>query len=392
MLSARSNSQSKSTYRSVKTSTILGIGILLVASACGGGDSDSGGSDSETTGALSGVCPETIVIQTDWFPESEHGALYELIGDDYSVDTDKKSVKGSLIDSDGNDTGVDIEVRTGGPAIGYSPVSSTMATDTSITMGYVSTDDAAFNYDTIQTLAVVAPLEINPQIIMWDPETYPDVETIADLGEAGITLNVFGGGSFLEVFVAEGVLDEAQIDESYDGSPAKFIAEGGKIAQQGFASAEPYQYKNEFTDWGKDVEYQLIHDAGFEIYAAPLAIRAEDKDELSDCLKAFVPMVQQSAIDFIEDGAAARAMIIDAVEKFADFWVYGEGVAEYSTQTMKDLGLVGNGADSTLGNFDFDRANKVLQQMKTAGLDVPEGLSAEDIYTNEFIDPSIGIG
>lgn len=392
MLSARSNSQSKSTYRSVKTSTILGIGILLVASACGGGDSDSGGSDSETTGALSGVCPETIVIQTDWFPESEHGALYELIGDDYSVDTDKKSVKGSLIDSDGNDTGVDIEVRTGGPAIGYSPVSSTMATDTSITMGYVSTDDAAFNYDTIQTLAVVAPLEINPQIIMWDPETYPDVKTIADLGEAGITLNVFGGGSFLEVFVAEGVLDEAQIDESYDGSPAKFIAEGGKIAQQGFASAEPYQYKNEFTDWGKDVEYQLIHDAGFEIYAAPLAIRAEDKDELSDCLKAFVPMVQQSAIDFIEDGAAARAMIIDAVEKFADFWVYGEGVAEYSTQTMKDLGLVGNGADSTLGNFDFDRANKVLQQMKTAGLDVPEGLSAEDIYTNEFIDPSIGIG
>ena len=378
--------------RSTRSLASLAIGLAMVASACGGGDSGADGSDSGTTGSLSGLCPETIVIQTDWFPESEHGALYELIGDDYTVDTDKKSVKGSLIDSDGNDTGVDIEVRTGGPAIGYSPVSSTMATDTSITMGYVSTDDAAFNFDTIQTLAVVAPLEINPQIIMWDPGTYPDVETIADLGEAGVTLNVFGGGSFLEVFVAEGVLDEAQIDESYDGSPARFISEGGKIAQQGFASAEPYQYENEFTDWGKPVEYQLIHDAGFEVYAAPLAIRAEDKDELSECLTAFVPMVQQSAIDFIEDGARARAMIIDAVEKFADFWVYGEGVAEYSTQTMKELGLVGNGADSTLGNFDFDRANKVLEQMKNAGLDVPEDLSAEDIYTNEFIDPNIGIG
>jgi hypothetical protein len=368
----------------------VGLATAVFLAACGSDDSGSTSSAGNAEGALSGVCPDTIVIQTDWFPESEHGALYQLVGDDYTVDTDKKVVKGSLVDSDGTDMGVDIEVRTGGPAIGYSPVSSTMATDTSITLGYISTDDGAFNFDTIPTLAVVAPLEINPQIIMWDPETYPDVETIADLGETGITLNVFAGGSFLQVFVAEGILSESQIDGSYDGSPARFISEGGQIAQQGFASAEPYQYKNEFTDWGKDVAYQLIHDAGFEIYAAPLAIRAEDKEELSDCLKVFVPMVQQAAIDFINDGARATAMIIDAVSKFNDFWVYGEGVANYSTQTQKELGLVGNGPDATLGNFDFDRVDRMLDKMRAAGLEVPEDLAAEDLYTNEFIDPSIG--
>jgi hypothetical protein len=313
------------------------------------------------------------------------------MGDDYVVDVDKKTVKGSLIDSNGTDTGVDIEIRTGGPAIGYSPVSSTMATDPSITMGYVLTDDAAFGYDTIETLAVVAPLEINPQIIMWDPETYPDIETIADLGEAGITINAFGGASYLQVFIGEGVVSEGQVDESYDGSPARFIAEGGKIAQQGFASAEPYQYKNEFTDWGKDVSYQLIHDAGFEIYAAPLTIRAEEKDELSACLTEFVPLVQRAAIDFIENGSRAVAIIIDTVEKFNDFWVYSEGVANYSIATMKELGLVGNGSDTTLGNFDFDRANGVLDKMRAAGLDIPADLKAEDIYTNEFIDMTIGM-
>jgi len=369
----------------------VGLATAVLLAACGSDDSGSGGSTEGAEGALSGVCPETIVIQTDWFPQSEHGALYQLVGDDYIVDTDKKIVKGSLIDSDGTDMGVDIEVRTGGPAIGYSAVSSTMATDTSITLGYISTDDGAFNFDTIPTLAVVAPLEINPQIIMWDPQTYPDVESIADLGEAGITLNVFAGGSFLQVFVAEGILAETQIDGSYDGSPARFISEGGKIAQQGFASAEPYQYENEFTDWGKEVSYQLIHDAGFEIYAAPLAIRAEDKEELSDCLKVFVPMVQQSAIDFITDGARATAMIIDVVEKFNDFWVYGEGVANYSSQTQKELGLVGNGPDATLGNFDLDRVTRMLDKMRAAGLEVSEDLTAEDLYTNEFIDPSIGL-
>jgi hypothetical protein len=314
-----------------------------------------------------------------------------MLGEDYSVDVAKKIVSGTLIDSSGNDTGITLEVRTGGPAIGYQAVSATMATDESITMGYAATDDQAFIYDEIPLLAVVAPLEINPQMIMWDPETYPDVETIADLGEQGVTLNVFAGGTFLEVFKAEGVVSEDQIDPSYDGTPSRFIPAGGEIAQQGFASAEPWQYKNEFTDWGKDVKYQLIHDAGFEIYAATLAIRQADKEALSDCLKLFVPIVQQAAIDFVNSPDRANAIIIDAVEQYADSWVYGEGVAAYSVETQKELGLVGNGPNDTLGDFDFDRANAALQKMKDAGLDVPADLTAEDMYTNEFINPEIGL-
>lgn len=375
-----------------KRSAVIAVSLSIVAlSSCGGNDSNANNGTEATEGTLSGACPKTIVIQTDWFPESEYGALYQLVGSDYRVDTNKKVVKGSLIDSDGADTGVDIEIRTGGPAIGYSPVSTLMATDDSITMGYVSTDDAAFHYDSVKTLAVVAPLEINPQIIMWDPITYPDVKSIADLGKQDITINVFGGGSFLKVFVAEGILKQNQLDESYDGSPSRFIAENGKIAQQGFASSEPYLYKNEFSQWGKDVAFQLIHDAGFEIYSQPLAIRAEEKESLSECLKLFVPMVQQAAIDFINDASRANAIIIDAVAKYNDFWVYGDGVAEYSTETLKRLGLVGNGPDNVLGNFDFDRANEAIRKMKEAGLDVPADLRAEDIYTNEFIDSTIGI-
>ena len=367
---------------------LVAVGAL---SACGGDDDGGSSGASGGEGVLSGVCPETIAIQTDWFPEAEHGALYQMLGDDYSVDIEKKIVSGTLVDSAGKDTGVTLEVRTGGPAIGFQPVSATMAADDSITLGYASTDDQAFSYDEIPLLSVVAPIEINPQIIMWDPETYPDVKTIADLGKEGITLNVFAGGTYLEVFKAEGVVSEDQIDPSYDGSPTRFISEGGKIAQQGFASAEPWQYKNEFKEWGKDVAYQLIHDAGFQIYAASLAIRAADKDKLSDCLKLFVPIVQQAAVDFVNSPDRANAIIVDAVAKYADFWVYGEGVAKYSVETQKKLGLTGNGPDKTLGNFDMDRANKALQQMKDAGLKVPADLKAEDLYTNEFINPDIGL-
>lgn len=367
----------------------MALGLVAIA-ACGGDDS-SAPSDTGATGALSGVCPAQIVIQTDWFPEAEHGTVYQLLGDDYRIDADTKRVTGSLIDSDGTDTGVDVQIRAGGPAIGGTRVAEAMATDSDITLGFVNTDSAAFNYDTIATLAVVGTLEKNPQMIMWDPATYPDVTSIADLGRQGITINVFSAGSFLDVFVATGVLERSQLDPSYDGSPARFISEGGRIAQQGFASAEPYLYEKTFTEWGRPVEYQLIHDAGFQIYAQPLAIRAADKDALSECLKKFVPLVQRASVAYLEDGSRANRIIVEAVEQYDTFWVYEQGVADFSTNVQRELGLVGNGDDGTIDNFDLDRVNRVLEQLREADLDIPADIRADDLYTNEFIDPSIGI-
>ncbi|MFZ2441605.1 MAG: hypothetical protein WAW51_04560 [Ilumatobacteraceae bacterium] len=42
----------------------------------------------EAGGALAGICPETVIIQTDWMPEAEHGFLYNLVGDGYEMDAD----------------------------------------------------------------------------------------------------------------------------------------------------------------------------------------------------------------------------------------------------------------------------------------------------------------
>lgn len=349
----------------------------------------------ETTGAetmgLADVCPNPIVIQTDWFPEAEHGGSYELIGDDYTVDIENQTVTGSMV-SGGVDTGVDVQIRTGGPAIGFQPVSTQMYTDTEITFGFVSTDETAAFADDAPTVAVLAPLEKNPQIIMWDPDTYPDVETIADLGEQGVTVNVFAGGTFPEVFVSLGILSADQVDPSYDGSPSAFIAADGALAQQGFASAEPYNYENVFEEWMKPVAYELIHDAGFQVYSQAIAIRADELETLSPCLEQVVPIMQQAAVDYANDPARVNAMVIDAVTQFDDFWVYDEGVANYSVETQVELGLVGNGPDSTLGNMEPERVQSVIDQMTDAGMDVMEGLTAEDISTNEFIDESIGLG
>ncbi len=340
---------------------------------------------------LSGVCPSPLVVQTDWFPESEHGAMYELVGDDYIVDVDNKVVRGSMV-LGGTDLGIEWEVRTGGPAIGFSPVSQHMAVDEGIHLGYASTDQQVNHWDVAPLMSVVAPLERNPQMIMWDPETYPDVNSIADLGAQGITINVFGGGTFSEVFVAQGIWSADQVDPSYEGNPSRFVGAGGSIAQQGFASSEVYTYEHVYEQWGKPVAFQLLHDAGFQIYSQTIGVRPGDLEDLRPCLEKLVPIIQQAAVDFNNSPDRANAIIVDAVLKYEDFWVYPPDLAEFSHSAKREFGLVGDGGDGIVGNMVPERIAKVLDDMRAAGMDIDPGLTADQLFTNEFIDESIGHG
>jgi hypothetical protein len=144
----------------------LGLPPPLAAS-CGGNGDEGGSKPSGTTAptdasvSLAGTCPDTIVVQTDWDPESEYGVYYHMLGPNPDIDTDHKRVTAPLV-SGGKDTGVKLEVRLGGPSIGFEPVSSQMYKDTSITLGQVSTDEAIRFSAKQATQAVVAPMETSP--------------------------------------------------------------------------------------------------------------------------------------------------------------------------------------------------------------------------------------
>ncbi|SDO55159.1 hypothetical protein SAMN05660199_02138 [Klenkia soli] len=387
--------------RITRTTSALAATALLALSlaACGSDDGDSaaaapsgevGSNDLAAAG-----CPSNIVVQTDWNPEAEHGGLYESLGDDYVVDASNKSVSGTLIDGNGDSTGVTLEIRAGGPAIGFQTVTAQMYSDTDIDLGYIATDEAIQNSADQPTTAVLAPLEKSPTMIMWDPATYPDVKGIADLKAAGTTVRYFDGSAYMAYLTGAGILDADQVDGSYDGTPAGFVAAGGEVAQQGFASAEPYIYKNEVADWGKDVDYQLVYDAGFQPYQSSISVRSDDLDGMSDCLTALVPLMQQADVDYLADPARATGIILDLVDQYDTGWVYSQGVADYSVQTQQELGLVGNGPDDTHGNFDTDRVDTLIEQttpiFDEQGTPPKEGLTADDLVTNQFIDDSIGV-
>jgi hypothetical protein len=387
---------------------VIPLAGLVLLAACGSSSKTSassttaaattvaGGSAVGGKDSLKGVCPDTVVIQTDWNPEGEHGHLYQMVGAGYTVNADKKSVAGPLVDSKGNDTGVKIEVRSGGPAIGFQTVSAQMYLDDKITLGYVYTDEGVQFSKTQPTTEVFAPFQKNPQMIMWDPATYPDVKTIADLKAKNAKILYFGGAAYMEDYlVPTGVLNKDQTDGSYDGKPANFVTSGGKVAQQGFASAEPYIYQNEIKEWGKPVAFQLIHDTGYPIYSQAISVRTGDLTKLSPCLTKLVPIMQQASVDYMTNPATANKLILELVQKYNNGWVYSQGVADFAVKQMKDLGLVANGPDGVLGSMEAARIQKIIDIVAPAvnktGKPTKDGLKPADMMTNQFINKTIGL-
>lgn len=377
---------------------------LLALTACSGNAADQAAAPAASA-AAGGVdlkaagCPATVVVQTDWVPESEHGHLYELLGSGYSVDPAKKSVTGPLV-AGGRPTGVNIEIRAGGPAINYSTVGAQMAQDDSITMGYIGTDANIQNSKEFSYTAVFAPLDVSPFMLQWDPATYPAVTDFkslnAALSKSGGKVRYFGASSpYIDYMVSAGYLSKGNLDGSYDGSPAGFVTAGGKDAQQGFASAEPYIYQNEVAAWKKPVKYELVKDTGWTPYTSAVSVRTGDLTKLDGCLKKLVPVLQQAEVDFVKDPSRTITTILDLTKRYDLGVPYSKGVATYSVKTMKALKLIGNGENSTIGDFDeqrsaafFTKAVRTFTGLKKAP---KPGLKATDIYTNRYIDPSIGL-
>ncbi|MEV0245470.1 ABC transporter substrate-binding protein [Nocardia sp. NPDC050712] len=383
--------------RALKAAAVaLATALLGAAAGC------SGSTDSAALSGFDGpigsvnlreVCPAKIVVQSGWNPESEFGYLYNLISRHPTIDAGSKSTSGPLF-AQGEYTGVDLEIRAGGPAIGFQPVMSRMYQDRDIMLGFVDTEQAISTFGATPITSVFAPLEKSPQMIMWDPQTYPQVKTIADLKAANAKVLYFQGEAYMNYLVGAGILGKDQVDSSYDGTPSFFVAAGGKAAQQGFASTEPYVYEHQVQSWNKPVAYQLINDAGFPTYKSTLAVRSGDLTQQSACLKKLIPVVQRSMIDFLAAPGPADKLIVDSVAAYDTGWTYDSDNAAFAVEAMVRQGIVGNGTSSALGDFDTARLRKLLEIttpiFQAEGVNIPSDLTPEMVATNQFIDPSIG--
>lgn len=375
----------------------LAITLVVVLAACGNTPSSETTVSSPTdttdettpivdTNDLSETCVSPVVVQTDWYPQAEHGGIYELLGSDYTVDAQRGATTGSLV-FQGADTGVDLEIRAGGPFI-ESPVVTELFLDDAIMFGYVGSDVALSRYGEAPTLAVFNALTINPQVILWNASKHPGIATIAEIANEVPAVSVFGDRPYMRYLVSEGVVPNEKVDTNYKGS---LMLATDDIAHQGFATSEPFRYAN-LESGSIETAYQLVHDAGWTSYPQNLAINKLRLETLRPCLAKLVPMMQQAQIDFVASPDRTVATILDVVEQFDTTWSQSAELANYAIATMKELGIVGNGDTTTFGDFESPRLDDFIVRatpiLREQGLTIPD-LTASDIATNEFLNPDI---
>lgn len=372
--------------RRITSAAAIAAGASLLA-ACTATEAGTPAPTGE--GVLADVCPSTVVIQTDWFATPERAAAFQLAGPDGTVDVEKGAYVGPL-----GDTGVNVEVRLGGPFLGGQPIPAQMYQDDSITLGFVPTDDAVRANAEFPVTGVFASLDINPQIVMFDPATY-DIDSWDDVKGTGAPIVYSEGKVFMDYLVANGYVNQEQADASFDGTPARFVADGGESMQQGYVSNEPYRWEHDVEGWMKPADYLLVHEAGYEIYPHAWSVRSGELEELTPCLEQLVPMLQQAQVDYIADPEPINEAILRIAETIPDGPpITLEGNAD-SVEVQVAEGIVGNGPDATVGNMDEERVQRVIDSVvpifEGYGEDVAADIAPADIMTNEFIDESIGL-
>jgi hypothetical protein len=367
------------------------LALTVVASGAWAASSQSASSSGAAVPAksLKGVCPSTIVLQTDWFPEAEYGAYFSLIGSKGTLDAKKGSYTGPL-----GKTGVNLSIRAGGPFIGQQTVQSLMYQDDSITLGLVHTDDAVRFSKQLPTVSVVAPLEHSPLALVWDPQKH-NFKTWREIGASGSKILVFTKAvNYVPYVIAKGYVPESSFDDSFDGSYSRFVADTS-VLQQAFVTETPYRLKNEIKEYGRDTGVILVSQSGYDPYLSSLSVKKSRLAELAPCLKRLVPIVQQAQVDYIKKATATNKVMVDVVTGMKSFWTLSMPLLAFGNQKALQHKIISNGPDKTLGNFNLKRVQKVIADFQsTFGKDVQTAdpnVTPSSIVTNRFIDLKIGL-
>jgi hypothetical protein len=348
---------------------------------------------------LAGVCPNPIVVQKDWLIQSEHGALYQLIGGAGRMSRGR--YEGPL-----GSTGIELVVLEGGRGIGLGDAETAYS---ALYMGnskaglvphlaFHDLDNAFIFSARFPAVGVVALLDKSPSVLLWDRATYPkgfhsvaDLRAFASSGKGKIYVSTTKR-TFGRYLLSRGIPQSAFM-EGFRGDGETFVINNGAWLNQGTVTNEVYQFEHGFN-WRKPIDYVFVSDLGYDVYPSMVAVATSRLEELAPCLTRLVPLLQQAQVDYVSDPREVNDLIVRfaAAKMAAPFWRMPADLVDNAVLVQRATGLVGNGNNQTLGDFDLRRVAGLLAQIRGA-LDVraKKGVTPEDVVTNRFIDPRIGL-
>jgi len=348
---------------------------------------------------LADVCPSPFIIQKDWLAQAEQGPLYQLIGSGGEMTSGQYT--GPL-----GSTGIELTILEGGGGLGMGDGETAYSalymgnSKAGVTphLGYQELDNAFIFSKRFPVVGVMAPLDIAPTVLLWDKATYPDgfksiadLKTFAESGKGKIYVSTTKR-TFGLYLVEQGVPADVFV-EGYRGDGENFVTNNGTWLNQGFVTSEVYKFEHG-NNWGKPIGYLNMNDLGYRNYTGMLSVATARMEELAPCLAKLVPLLQQATADYAKDPAEANKVIVDfnTAGHAASWWKTAPELMAYAAKTMVDTGIIGNGPNATIGDFDMDRVAEMLKLVKPRFDERADpDVKPDKVVTNRFIDPSIGL-
>ena len=276
--------------------------------------------------ASSGLFP--VTLQTDWYPQPEHGGFYEAL------------LKGYY-----KQEGLDVTISPGGPMIiGDQQVASGAAT-----FAMESSDQVLVSVSHgLPLVAGAAALQRDPQGVMVHRGS--PVKSFADLN--GHAVSVRPGSIWFQYLIKKYNLNDVrEIPATF--SVANFLADPNYI-QQAFVTSEPYFAKK----GGAEVRMLQVSDTGYVPYRVYVTSQSFEKEH-PDVVAKFVRASTKGWRDYIADPSLADgeinklnpAMNVDQME--------------FSARKLKEMKFeTGDGPDGDqLGRFTPERWATMYQQL-----------------------------
>ena len=277
---------------------------------------------------------DKVAVLTTWFAQAEHGGLYQAV----ATGIYKKY-------------GLDVTVKSGGPQV--NGVQLLLAGQADFIMSY---DFAVLQgvERGFPLVTVGAPFQFDMQGVM----AHDDVKSLAGLKDKTILVAGTGTTYWWPWLKAKYGYTDAQM-RPYTFNLQPFFADNN-IAQQAFASSEPYQAQQK----GVKVNFLLLADDGYPPYTGAITTTQKTIAERPELVARFVKATLEGWKSFMANPAPAIEIIKKENPNMTD------GQIAYAMQRMREMKVVdgGEAAKAGIGAMSDERWKKTADFMVAAGL------------------------
>jgi len=290
-----------------------------------------------------------VSLQTDWYPQPEHGGFYEA------------QLKGYY-----RSEGLDVTILPGGP---FNTAEQQVAMG-SIAFGLISSDRVLESVSNGEPLvAVFATMQQDPQGIMVHAES--PVKTFADL--EGHTVAVKPGSTWFQYLQKKYQWKNVR-EVPTNFSVATFVSDPNYM-QQAFLTSEPFFAQKA----GAKTRFLLVSDTGYATYRVAYTSQGFLAKH-PDIVAKFVRASLRGWREYMQDPTATNAVIMKANPAMNVEWM------NYTWKELRDRHFImGDAPDgSQQGQFDPARWQTMYQQLVDLNV-IKHPFDPKIAYTSQFL-------